>query len=534
MRRVIIVVVVLLALIPTILIGFEVNYYAQTTIKTEKLDAMAGIAQMMDDHINKYYIHLISDIQMKADKYELRSVLEVQDGSSAMIPADHAEAQKVLLESIGFPVIGGAVINPDGKIVLSSQPNEEGLMLDKTELYQSIMKGKDSYAGLVVDGNITDIAEIAVPIRDGQGKIIGILKQKAEIEILNEYLGSLSIGKSGYAFLVRKSGHMIFDKSKENQVILYHEYQNSNSLEQLVTDFKTGELKEDKGTIEFYNKGIEYVGAYEKLDSIDCIAVVAMNRNEMYGNMISIKAILSVVALLVFAIIVACGYMIGHLHAAPLKMMSGTLRKIANGDMSARCRYKGNNEFEELCRNINSLADSYQKNEKELRISSRIDNLTHLPNRNAIYEVLDTLLYKHPNQALLLLDLEGFKGLNDNLGYDTGDRILMEIGDILRELPQHVCYPSRLGGAEFLVFVTNWTAPKYPEMIAEKIIKKIEGIRFVDEVHVDIGASIGIEYTEDEKIDKKKLIKHSNTAMHKARLIGRNSYFVHYPYMQKE
>lgn len=534
MRRMIIIVVVLLALIPTILISCAVNYYAQATIKADKLDMLSGIAYMMDDHINKYYIRLISDIQMKADRHELRNVLAVQEGSAVMMPADQTEAQRILLEPIGFPVIGGAVINTDGKIVLSSQPNEEGLLLNKAELYQSIMKGKDSYAGLVADGNITDIAEIAVPIHDSQGKTIGILKQKAEIDILNEYLNSLSIGRSGYTFLIQKSGHMIFDKSKENPIILYHEYQNNNSLEQLVTDFKTGELKEEKGTIGFYNKGIEYVGVYEEIDPIDCIAVVAMSRDELYGDIISVKEILSVIALLVFAIIVTCGYIINHLHAAPLKKMSDTLKKIANGDMTARCQYKGNNEFKELCKDINRLADSYQKNEKALRISSRIDNLTHLPNRSAIYEVLDTLLYKHPNQALLLLDLEGFKSLNDNLGYDTGDRILMEIGDILRELPQHVCYPSRLGGAEFLIFVTNWTAPKYPELIAQKIIKKIEGIRFIDEVHVDIGASIGIEYMEDEKIDKKKLIKHSNTAMHKARLLGRNSYFVHYPYMQKD
>jgi diguanylate cyclase (GGDEF)-like protein len=139
-----------------------------------------------------------------------------------------------------------------------------------------------------------------------------------------------------------------------------------------------------------------------------------------------------------------------------------------------------------------------------------------------------------PKQALLLLDLDGFKDVNDSLGYDVGDRILIEVGDILRELPQHVCYPSRLGGAEFLVFITNWTAPKYPERIAEKIISKIEGIRFIDEIRVDVTASIGIEYTEEERVDKKKLIKYSNIAMHKARGNGRNSYFVHYPYLQKE
>jgi GGDEF domain-containing protein len=51
---------------------------------------------------------------------------------------------------------------------------------------------------------------------------------------------------------------------------------------------------------------------------------------------------------------------------------------------------------------------------------------------------------------------------------------------------------------------------------------------------VDVAASIGIEYTEEERVDKKKLIKYSNIAMHKARGNGRNTYFVHYPYLQKE
>ncbi len=133
-----------------------------------------------------------------------------------------------------------------------------------------------------------------------------------------------------------------------------------------------------------------------------------------------------------------------------------------------------------------------------------------------------------------MLDLDGFTDLNDNLGYDIGERVLMEVADVLRALPQHICYPSRLGGDEFLIFITNWTSPKYPERIAERIIKEIEGIRFIDEIHVDIGISIGIEYTNVEKIDKKKLIKHSSLAMQRSKTLGRNSYFIYYPYMQRE
>ena len=167
-------------------------------------------------------------------------------------------------------------------------------------------------------------------------------------------------------------------------------------------------------------------------------------------------------------------------------------------------------------------------------MSARIDGMTHLPNRCMMYEVLDILLYKHPNQALLKLELEGIKTVNANLGYDIGDKIIMEIGDILRSLPHNVCYSSRLGGKDFLVFVTNWIAPKYPERIAEKLIKKIKDIKFIGQVHVDIGVNIGIQYIDEEKIDKKKLIKQSDMAMRKSKIEGKNLYFVSYSNKQKE
>lgn len=440
MKRTIIAAVILFALIPTILIGGAVNHYAQTTIKDERLYALTGVVHMVNIHLHRYYDHIILDVRTKAENNGLRQVLLNAEGADGLLPEERDDAMAVLTEYIGFQVLRGAVINADGKTVLATRPEEEGVLMNQTELFRTIMNGKDSYLGLVSADAGTDIVEIAVPIYNDEGSILGILKQSTGLDLLNDYLSNLNLGESGQAFLIRKNGDIIYDNDNEAQVILYHDYQSKNSLEELMTAFKAGRLAKSNGII----------------------------------------------------------------------------------------------EFEELSRNLNSMADRYQKSEKELRMSSRIDSLTRLPNRNAIYELLDTLLYKHPNQALLLLDLDGFKNVNDNLGYDIGDRILMETGEILRSLPQYVCYPSRLGGAEFLVFITNWTVPKYPEKIAEKLIMEIEGIRFIDEIHVDIGASIGIEYIVNERIDKRKLIKHCNIAMYKARNIGGNSYFVHSPYIQKE
>ena len=327
---------------------------------------------------------------------------------------------------------------------------------------------------------------------------------------------------------------MIGQSNDENMALLYHEYQNKNSLEQLAYDFKNGSLKSEKGTVEFQVKGSEFVGAYKKIEDINCIAVVAIDRDEMISEIVRLKQMIIVIGFIIVLFSVMIGFFLGDIFVKPIREINSKLKKIADGDLTVRCTYERNDEYKELGKNINNIAENLQKTERELRMSARIDNLTRLPNRNAIYEVLDTLLYKHPNQALLLLDLDGFRQINDNLGHDVGDRVLMEVGDILRSLPQHICYSSRIGGDEFLVLITSWTADKYPERIAEKIIRRIESIRFIDEVHVDISVSIGIEYISGEKIDKKKRIKHSDFAMHKAKNTGKNSYLVYYPYLQKE
>mgnify|MGYP000993238924 CR=1 FL=1 len=530
MKRTIMIIMVLTALLPTILIGFAVNHYIQTSERTEKLDEMANLIHMVNIQVSKYYENLVTGMKQKAEEDILRGYLMLDrhdDGNSS----DRIVIRKMLLDSVGIPVTGGMLVDSAGKIVISTVQNEEGLMLDQTELYSDIMGGRTSHFDYIMSGGETDVLTVAVPVRDIQGRTIGILRQEFGTDLLITYLDSIKAGKTGSTFLLRGNGSLIYDRNKENPVALFHEYQDNDSLEQLVSDMKSG-VDVNKGIIEFKTRGKEYIGAYEKVSPVQSIAITAMQKEEIYEGLSELQTVLSSLFLLSLGIIALIGYLIGKFHAKGLKIMNDMLRNISNGDLTARCQYSGRKAFIELYRNINQLADAYQKSERELRMSSRIDNLTHLPNHNAINEVLDTLLYKHRNQALLLLDLEGFKDINQNLGHDIGDRILMEIGDILRNLPQHVCYPSRIGGAEFLVFITHWTAPRYPERIAEKILKEIEEIRFIDEIHVDISANIGIEYRDEEKTDKKKLIKYANIAMHKARNIGRNSYFVHYPDMQ--
>jgi len=526
--------VMILAIIPALLVGLQLYKYARDIVRVETLDALTGMAKMADLHLTKGLERLIGDVQIKAKDGAIISFAGRMEESAGSDLVNREVVEALLVEKERFPATGGALIGTDGKIIISSRPDEAGIMLDKTELYRTIMSGKPYFIGFIAGNDIYDTMEIAVPIFGERNEVIGILKQDVNLDLLWEYLDCLNLGQSGFLFLIGKDGHVVSAEERAYLSLQYYDYRENNSLERLISSFKEGRLEKESGTIDFEVKGVDFIGIYEKVDYVDCIAVAADVDNNMAGYIKHFKTIMIAGSLLLLLVIVICSHIFSRMFIVPLTMMSDTLGKIAAGDLTARCGYQKENEFGELSRRINNLADSYQKNEKALRMSARVDRMTRLPNLVAIYEVLDTLLYKHPNQAILLLDLADFREMNENLGFDIGDKILMEVGDILHELPQHVCYPSRIGGAEFLVFITNWTAPKYPERIAAKIIRKIEGIRFVNQVHVDIRACIGIEYITEEKIEKKKLIRNSCTALNKARSTGGSAYFVHYSYQQKE
>lgn len=535
MKRKILIAVILITLVPSLLISAIMHYHTRSSIIEARQDSLKSIVHILDLYFDRQLNTAFLQIENKADMDILKNMLQTPE--SDMIETNDSETaesiKQLIIEDLNLPIIEGSVINSEGKVVVSSEPVEVGIMLDKTELFQRIAKGSKAYLGLSIEDSDTEKLILAAPIQDNEKNVIGVLRQITKLDYLKEYFGNIEIGDTGYAFLINKNGYMIFLEDERSSIVFYPGYQRGTDLANLIFDFETDQLEEEEGIIE-YNKGNEFIGAYKLNDSKSFITVVVMEKKEILSGMNLTTAIVFGLLSFIAILAVVIGSLLENSIQQQIQRIISNTRKINNGDLTARCPSVKINMMNELGSDINNLADRLQKNEKELRLSARIDSLTNLPNRYAIYEVLDTLLYKHPNQALLFLELEGLKVVNANMGHDFGDGVVMEIGDILRSLPDNVCYPSRLGGETFLIFVTNWTAPKYPEMIAEKIIREIEKIRFINGTHVDIGVNIGIQYTEEEKVDKKRLIKQSEIAMSKAKMEGNNLYFVSYSSKQKE
>ncbi len=171
---------------------------------------------------------------------------------------------------------------------------------------------------------------------------------------------------------------------------------------------------------------------------------------------------------------------------------------------------------------------SQKMTEKKLDKLAHYDLLTNLPNRALFYDSLSHVVSKASRNsskvALMFLDLDNFKTINDTLGHDYGDILLKEVAVKLKSVLRTEDMVSRLGGDEFTIILDGIHDNVFPSIVAKKIIDTLSvPIKLKDEMGY-IGSSIGISIYPDDTRDKDELIKFADMAMYRAKESGKNTH----------
>ncbi len=156
------------------------------------------------------------------------------------------------------------------------------------------------------------------------------------------------------------------------------------------------------------------------------------------------------------------------------------------------------------------------------------DNLTELPNRLLLSDRLDqTLKYatRHNKKiAILFIDLDNFKKINDSLGHSVGDIILQESAQRLNRCIRETDTVARLGGDEFTVIINDIKDNDIVTDIATKIILALQEKFLIQGHDLYVTTSIGISIYPDDATTPEELLKNADAAMYKAKEGGRNTY----------
>ncbi|WEJ62484.1 putative bifunctional diguanylate cyclase/phosphodiesterase [Thiomicrorhabdus lithotrophica] len=174
-----------------------------------------------------------------------------------------------------------------------------------------------------------------------------------------------------------------------------------------------------------------------------------------------------------------------------------------------------------------------------------LDSLTQMPNRAGWLAMAEEALEKNSaNKAVLFIDLDRFKWVNDSLGHDAGDELLQLVSESIKSVLQEpsvnlnnsvsINIPGRMGGDEFVALLQGVESVVQVEEVANRIVDVISQPISLKEAEVEIGASIGVaSYPQDSK-NLNDLLKYADLAMYRAKHSGRNQVVFYQPEMIRQ
>ncbi|WP_240612692.1 EAL domain-containing protein [Alteromonas flava] len=211
-------------------------------------------------------------------------------------------------------------------------------------------------------------------------------------------------------------------------------------------------------------------------------------------------------------------------------------------DYSQRFAVGGKDEVSGLARNINGLVVTI---ENELKINreqtaklieqqrtmtrlANYDSLTGLPNRQFVMDTLKLELARalrsEQDLVLMFFDLDGFKSINDSLGHETGDKVLVDVAGRVSSLMRDGDLVARLGGDEFLVIPSRDTTQANIHRMATRLIDAFQEPFCYNGLDLYVGVSIGVSKATDANFDINELVGNADIAMYRSKAAGKGTY----------
>jgi diguanylate cyclase (GGDEF)-like protein len=174
----------------------------------------------------------------------------------------------------------------------------------------------------------------------------------------------------------------------------------------------------------------------------------------------------------------------------------------------------------------------------ELHHQALHDALTGLPNRALVMDRIEQLLARdrrhHTSGALLFLDLDDFKNVNDTLGHGAGDRLLIAVAERLSGTLRGVDTIGRMGGDEFVVLVDGSSLDVAPELVAQRLLDVMRQPFDLDEGFLPLTVNISIGLAAGDRANADELLRDADVALYQAKASGKNRYAVFDPAMQTD
>lgn len=235
---------------------------------------------------------------------------------------------------------------------------------------------------------------------------------------------------------------------------------------------------------------------------------------------------------LVFVVTVTLSWTMRSMVILPIQHMTHLMTRLATDRLDVKVpATRQKNEIGEMARALEVFRENAIKRriaEAEIRQMTLVDGLTGVANRKRfdvrLHEIVQLCRRMDITAALLMIDLDGFKAVNDTLGHHAGDEVLKVAAERMLHVTREVDIVARLGGDEFAIILLGMDSPEDAEIPARRLIEDIERVTVVGDVEVKISASVGIRMLSPDDEDIDMIMRQADAAMYSVKRAGRGHY----------
>jgi len=517
-----------LIIVLTIVLSVAIGHRFNEEVRSEIGNSLKETSYIMAGKLDHYMWSRYGEVSMLSTLSEMRQTEDL-DGQQQVL-----DRLKETFPS--FSWVG--MTDKDGKVLSSTDGILEGADISErpvfTEAQEKTFIGDVHEAVLLANllpnptGEVMKFVDISTPVYNEENKFIGVLAAHLSWEWAKEIEDSMM-----EPLLKRNSLDMFIVSGLDDTVLLGPEENLGSKLQ--LTSVKEARKGENGWVLEKWPNGKEYLtgyvlaSGYKDYPGLDWVILVRQPIDDAYAPIKETQQYIYTFGFILAGLLGILGWIVAGKITAPLKNITTAADQLRRGEQVTIPAHRGIKEIEVLSYSLKKLISKLTRTETALERMedvARRDHLTGLPNRIALYAFIEEAIKDNLAFAVLYMDLDGFKKINDQLGHEAGDILLKAVSDRLNEAVPAGGMVARMGGDEFVMVLPVTANPEKEGMkIGERIITSINNPFLVTGKGVSVGCSIGGAVCEsgiNASIKVNEIIRSADEALYRVKRTGKN------------
>lgn len=437
------------------------------------------------------------------------------------------------------------ILLPDGEEdtrVINRKINNKSFNDSDSAIYQSLKRGGGDKLQTRIVAN-PDNNEIAAylgiplhfndplqPIRDEETDIPkqGFLVITMDIQFIRDLIESIRIGENGFLLVTSASGETI---AKPASI---------QTLPQEVSQAIARQAHE-VASMEYHHGDKFYVRQHSLASGLQLFTIIPNSDFDIAARELTRWIIGFTLSIMLFISLLTFHH-VRKVVLIPIYNLRDVVNEIGSGNLHPAAKLTSDtDEFSDLYQSVDLMRSNLESSYKNIARMAYFDELTGLPNRTTLRQQLNQMISASSRTeihfAVVFIDLDNFKNINDTLGHDIGDLLLQETGKRIQKnlrINDYVARQeardenqrtllARQGGDEFILLISQFKTPEAVDRSVNRVLRALSQPFEFHQKEVSISASIGIAIYPQDGINAEELLKNADLAMYDAKENGKNS-----------